>query len=101
MNHLILSIFLLISLPRPKACPETDKNPELYRVFVEVGQIKTWIPIEDDVEDLEDLEDEELVMDGVETHLIRKRSPRCVLSCLRQKRLHPAQCHSFCRFHFG
>ena len=25
-----------------------------------------------------------------------KRSPRCLLWCLRQKILHPAQCHAYC-----
>ena len=52
MNRWILFIFLLTSLPRLEACPETDKNLDLYRVFVEVGLFKT---IENDV----DAEDDE------------------------------------------
>ena len=30
-----------------------------------------------------------------------KRSPQCVLSCLRQRQLHPAQCHNHCTMSFG
>ena len=27
-----------------------------------------------------------------------KRSPGCVFACLRKRMLHPAMCHSYCRF---
>ena len=30
-----------------------------------------------------------------------KRSPQCVLSCLRQRQLHPAQCHYHCTMSVG
>ena len=29
-------------------------------------------------------------------HNVDKRSPRCLLWCLRKRVLHPAQCHSYC-----
>ena len=31
-------------------------------------------------------------------HRVTKRSPGCLRFCLKQKILHPAQCHSYCRF---
>ena len=31
-----------------------------------------------------------------EVHNVDKRSPRCLLWCLRKRVLHPAQCHSYC-----
>ena len=30
-----------------------------------------------------------------------KRSPQCVLSCLRHSKLHPAQCHNHCTMSVG
>ena len=31
-------------------------------------------------------------------HVMKKRSPGCLLWCLNKKILHPAQCHSYCQF---
>ena len=31
----------------------------------------------------------------------RKRSPHCLLRCLRQRQLHPAQCHYLCTMSVG
>ena len=97
MNNMILFIVLITSSRLEARYTGQDENLDLNRVFVEVGQIKMLEPTEEDVRE----EDEEVLIDGVETHLIRKRSPDCLLSCLRQKTLHAAQCHSFCRYHFG
>ena len=30
-----------------------------------------------------------------------KRSPQCVISCLRHRQLHPAQCHYLCTMYVG
>ena len=32
------------------------------------------------------------------SHNVNKRSPGCLMWCLRKRILHPAQCHSYCRF---
>ena len=33
---------------------------------------------------------------GSQLQLVAKRSPGCLLACLRHQVLHPAQCHSYC-----
>ena len=33
---------------------------------------------------------------GAGVQLVAKRSPGCLLACLRHQVLHPAQCHSYC-----
>ena len=101
MNHLMLLIFLLTSHAGSEACltdQVPDKDLQLYRLFVEVGQIKMWEPTDDDTQEYNE---EDLGIEEVGGHQVRKRGPRCLLSCLKQKVLHPAQCHSYCRFHFG
>ena len=35
---------------------------------------------------------------AINSHNLSKRSPGCILWCLKRGILHPAQCHSFCRF---
>ena len=37
----------------------------------------------------------------ITAHRINKRSPGCLLWCLNKRILHPAQCHSYCRFQVG
>ena len=36
--------------------------------------------------------------DQIISHNVSKRSPGCLLWCLKKRILHPAQCHSYCRF---
>ena len=35
---------------------------------------------------------------SINSHNLSKRSPGCLLWCLKIGILHPAQCHSYCRF---
>ena len=32
------------------------------------------------------------------SHTVHKRSPGCLMWCLKKRILHPAQCHSYCTF---
>ena len=79
--NMILFIVLITSSRLEARYTGQNENLDLDRVFVEVGQIKMLEPNEEDVF-------EEVLIDGVDTHLIRKRSSECLLSCLRQKTLH-------------
>ena len=36
--------------------------------------------------------------DLINVHNVNKRSPGCLLWCLKKRILHPAQCHFYCRF---
>ena len=76
---------------------------ELYRLNVEVDKIKELMKsmISRPSESEEGEEKREEVVGGPMfpgSHSLTKRSPRCIRSCLDQKLLHPAQCHSYCRF---
>ena len=36
--------------------------------------------------------------DEIISHTVHKRSPGCLMWCLKKRILHPAQCHSYCTF---
>ena len=114
MRQLIVVMFLFTCLSGPDAYYITDqhvrlKNLEMFKLYVEAGQILISKPSETDSQQrdgreryMEDAMESNLVLAAEGGgHEVRKRSPRCLLSCLRQKKLHPAQCHSYCRFNFG
>ena len=49
--------------------------------------------VEDEMEEVTKVDDTK-VEDEMEER--RKRSPACLIRCLKSRRLHPAQCHALC-----
>ena len=103
----VLVTLLVISHHGLDACFASQdfrqNNLELYRLNLEVDEIKELLKsmISRTSESAEREEKREEAV-GVPmfpgSHSLSKRSPRCIRTCLEQRLLHPAQCHSYCRF---
>ena len=99
MKQLILLIFLVISSPGSAWPGEMRELPHIQHLLQSVitgnTQPQRYERVGPEVE-----------TGGYNTeilrtsHRVRKRSPRCIRSCLKQQILHPAQCHSYCRAGF-